>query len=98
MTNKTIRVLAAVFTLTTATIMTQGLSPAAIARAEIVQNTVADRGRLIRSDFLLALTRDEVAQGLATIGWSDAVVKTGVALYRIIYTTIDAQGAPTTAS
>lgn len=57
-----------------------------------------DRGRLVQSDFLLSLTRDEVAQGLATIGWTDVAVKSGVSLYRLVYTTIDAHGASTVAS
>ena len=56
------------------------------------------RGRLVRSDFLLRATREEVAQGLVAIGWSGVVVKSGVALYRIAYSTIDARGGPTTAS
>jgi hypothetical protein len=95
---KTIRVLAAVFALTTAPVLTQGLSPVALPGAEIRHDNAAGRGRLIHSDFLFALTRDEVAQGLATIGWSDAVVNSGVALYRITYATVDARGALITAS
>jgi len=61
-------------------------------------NAIETRGRLLRSDFVLELTRDEVAQGLVAIGWSSVVVNSGVALYRIEYTTIDAHGVQTTAS
>jgi len=95
---KTIRVLIARISLTTVPVLAVGLSPTALVCAQVGHDDSAGRGRLIRSDFLLTLTRDEVAQGLATIGWSDAVVKSGVALYRIVYTTIDAAGAPNTAS
>ncbi|MBV8632837.1 MAG: alpha/beta fold hydrolase [Silvibacterium sp.] len=56
------------------------------------------RGRLIRSDFLGSATRDQVAQGLAATGWPDVVVKTGIDLQRLVYTTIDAHGSPTIAS
>jgi len=56
------------------------------------------RGALVRSEFLLALTREEVAQGLLAIGWPNVVVKSGVALYRLAYITIDARGALTQAS
>ena len=37
-------------------------------------------------------------KGLAAIGWSDVVVKSGVAIRRLLYTTIDANGDPTVAS
>jgi dipeptidyl aminopeptidase/acylaminoacyl peptidase len=57
-----------------------------------------ERGRLVRSDFLVSATREEVAQGLAAIGWSDVVVKSGISLRRLVYTTIDAHGQPTIAS
>jgi hypothetical protein len=43
-------------------------------------------------DFLGSATREEVAQGLAAIGWSDVVVKSGISLRRLVYTTIDAHG------
>jgi pimeloyl-ACP methyl ester carboxylesterase len=59
---------------------------------------VDSRGDLVRSEFLLALTREEVAQGLGAIGWPDVPVKSGVALYRLAYTTINAHGALTVAS
>jgi pimeloyl-ACP methyl ester carboxylesterase len=59
---------------------------------------VDGRGALVRSEFLVALTREEVAQGLAAIGWPDVPVKSGVALYRLAYTTINAHGALTVAS
>jgi pimeloyl-ACP methyl ester carboxylesterase len=59
---------------------------------------VDGRGALVRSEFVLALTREEVAQGLGAIGWPDVLVKSGVALYRLAYTTINAHGALTVAS
>ena len=58
----------------------------------------ASRGRLVRSEFLFSATRDEVAHGLAEIGWADVVVTSGVALRRIVYLTVDAHGVPTVAS
>ena len=95
---KTIHALTALIALTTVAVVAAGLSSTAFVSAQNPYDNAADRGRLIRSDFLLALSRDEVAQGLATIGWPDIVVNSGVALYRIIYTTVDAHTAPTTAS
>jgi dienelactone hydrolase len=95
---KMIHALTALMALTTILVVAGGLSPTAFVSAQILDDNAEGRGRLIRSDFLLALSRDEVAQGLATIGWSDIVVNSGVALYRIIYTTVDAHAAPTTAS
>jgi len=84
--------------LTTVPVVARELLPTPLLSNQIPNNDAASRGQLIRSDFLLALSRDEVAQGLVTIGWSDVVVNSGVALYRIIYTTVDAHGAPTSAS
>ena len=95
---KMIHVLTALIALTTVPAVAGGLSPAALLTTQIPDDDAAGRGRLIRSDFLLALSSVEVAQGLATIGWSDVVVNSGVALYRIIYTTVDGHGVPTTAS
>jgi hypothetical protein len=88
----------ALLALTTVLALAGGLSPTALLSAQIAYDDAAGRGRLIRSDFLFALNRDDVAQGLGTIGWSDVVVNSGVALYRIIYTTVDGHGVPTTAS
>jgi pimeloyl-ACP methyl ester carboxylesterase len=56
------------------------------------------RGRLVRFDFLGSATRDQVAQGLAATGWPDVIVKSGVFLARLVYTTIDAHGSPTIGS
>src|SRR5262249_51119442 len=56
------------------------------------------RGVLVRCNLLSAFTREQVAQGLAIVGWPDVVVKSGIALYRIAYTTLDAHGAVTVAS
>lgn len=56
------------------------------------------RGCLIRSDALGGATRDQVAQGLAAIGWSNVAVKSGVTFARLVYSTIDAHGEPTIAS
>jgi pimeloyl-ACP methyl ester carboxylesterase len=95
---KMLHALTALIALSTVPVVARVHSPTAFLSTQIPNEDVAGRGRLIRSDFLLALSRNEVAQGLTTIGWSDVVVNSGVALYRIIYTTVDAHGASTTAS
>ena len=66
--------------------------------ADATEHDRGIRGALVRSDLLLVLTREEVAQGLVAIGWPDVAVKSGVAMYRITYMTIDAHGSGTVAS
>jgi len=56
------------------------------------------RGHLISSEFIRSASRDDIARSFATLGWTDVVVKTGVSIRRIVYTTIDAHGAHTVAS
>ena len=56
------------------------------------------RGRIVGSEFIGGATRDEIAQFLAAIGWPSVGVRSGVTMRRLVYTTIDAHGAPTVAS
>jgi hypothetical protein len=49
-------------------------------------------------EFLGSATRDEIAQFLVGFGWPSAGVRSGVTMRRLVYTTIDAHGAPTVAS
>ena len=56
------------------------------------------RGRIVGSEFIRSATREEIAQFLAAIGWPSVGVRSGVTMRRLVYTTIDAHGAPTVAS
>lgn len=84
--------------ITFATIGILAWAPSTAAADQGTTERAVGRGRLVSAEYLLGLTRDEVSQGLVTIGWSDVAVKSGVAFYRIVYTTVDAHGAATTAS
>src|SRR5215471_11000283 len=56
------------------------------------------RGRLVSTELLRRASRNEVAEGLSFIGWADGVGKSGIAIRRLVYTTVDAHGSETLAS
>jgi hypothetical protein len=79
-------------------VMLAGIAVAQSPRARLLPHRADTRGCLVSSQFIRSASQQEIAQFLTALGWTDVVVKSGVAIRRLVYTTIDAHGAPTTAS
>jgi dienelactone hydrolase len=79
-----------------------GREPAARTQAASAQPTRhegRDRGALVSAEKLYTLaTARAVAAELGAAGFDDDTVRHGIVAYRLIYRTVDAHGAPTTAS